>query len=176
MLLSDHSIPSHYHQIIHAAGKTIVFVIYMYSNWQDIPGCILVFEYAYLYLQKNKESNFKDVFTSAASQYQTSGTQDSIQKALQSVEVDKYKKSYMSQQNKTKLVEVITEVIVNHRMCKFLFKNKTDCVLIGTCQLRHCLLNGRGKPVVQCLFVFSLNYSASAWYKHSILYYIAECT
>ena len=82
----------------------------------------------------------------------------------------------MSQQNKTKLVEVITEVIVNHCMCKFLFKNKTDCVLIGTCQLRHCLLNGRGKPVVQCLFVFSLNYSASAWYKHSILYYIAECT
>ncbi|KAL4066358.1 hypothetical protein V8B97DRAFT_1980956 [Scleroderma yunnanense] len=80
-------------------------------------GCILVFEYAYFYLQeKEVAGDLKETFALAVREYQKSGTQDAVQRALQ-VAIKECK------EDKDKGTKIITDLVVKHRMSKKLLKS-----------------------------------------------------
>ena len=74
-------------------------------------GCLFIVEYSYFYLQSNDEDPIS-VFASAVMEYQTSGTQTSVCKALK-----KAIKHCGNDSNKLK--KAIIDIILDARMCKY---------------------------------------------------------
>jgi len=81
---------------------------YVFPNL--FKGCILIFEYSYFLLQKNRDaSNTLDL---AVKEYQSSGTQATVLNALQHAIKENSNGHY------DVLMQVIVDIIVKNCMCK----------------------------------------------------------
>ncbi|KAL4071226.1 hypothetical protein V8B97DRAFT_1852345, partial [Scleroderma yunnanense] len=85
--------------IVHSKSKTITHGV----------GCILVFEYSYFYSQAQGDQ--KDIVVHAFKEYQNSGTQAAVCKALQQA----IQQHHHSSDN---LQQAIMDIILANRMCK----------------------------------------------------------
>ncbi|KAL4082048.1 hypothetical protein V8B97DRAFT_157612 [Scleroderma yunnanense] len=74
---------------------------------KDVKGCILVFEYSYFYSQAQGDQ--KDIFVHAFKEYQNSGTQAAVCKALQQA----IQQHHHSSDN---LQQAIMDIILANRM------------------------------------------------------------
>lgn len=77
---------------------------------ENSTACILILEYSYFYLESNEEDPI-GVFASAIKEYQSSGTQTTVCKALK-------KAIKLHENDKAKLQEAIMGIILNSRMCE----------------------------------------------------------
>ncbi|KIM53387.1 hypothetical protein SCLCIDRAFT_1222844, partial [Scleroderma citrinum Foug A] len=72
-------------------------------------GCILVFEYSYFLLQKNRDT--RNTLDLAVKKYQSSGTQATVLSALQHA-INEYSNDHGV------LMQTIIDIIVDNCMCK----------------------------------------------------------
>lgn len=107
--MSDSSMVSPIHKLIaHGIGKVICPSSQYFPK--NYTGCILILEYSYFYLQSDEQDPIH-VFASAVKQYQSSGTQAAICKALK-------KAIQVHRDNKDKLQQAIIDIILDSRMCE----------------------------------------------------------
>ena len=76
---------------------------------KQFKACILVFEYSYFLLQQNGDA--RNTLALAVKEYQSSGTKATVLSALQHA-IKEHSNDYNA------LMPVITDIIVNNRMCK----------------------------------------------------------
>lgn len=107
--MSDGSMVSPIHKLIaHGIGKLICSSPEFFP--QNSTGCILILEYSYFYLQSDEQDPIH-VFASAVKQYQSSGTQAAVCKALK-------KAIQVHGNNKDKLQQAVIDIILDSRMCE----------------------------------------------------------
>ena len=87
-------------------------ISFSYILHKQFKGCILVFEYSYFLLQKNDDA--KNVLDLSVKEYQSSGTQATVLKALQHA-INEHENEHDA------LMQVIIDIILNNRMCKLFF-------------------------------------------------------
>ena len=92
--------------IIHGAGERYSFLLYSSNN---ITGCILIFEYLYFLLQRNK--NQRHTWELAINTYQKSGIQATVINSLQDA-IHQYENDHDI------LSKVIIDIIMDNQMCK----------------------------------------------------------
>jgi len=108
-LMSDGPMASPVHKLIaHGVGK--VMSSFLCISLKNSVACILILEYSYFYLESNEEDPI-GVFASAVKEYQSSGTQAAVCKALR-------KAIQAHENNEVKLQAAIMGIILNSRMCE----------------------------------------------------------
>ncbi|KAL4076514.1 hypothetical protein V8B97DRAFT_1453741 [Scleroderma yunnanense] len=84
---------------------------------ENSSGCVLILEYSYFYLQSNNSGGGPNgVFASAVKEYQYSGTQATVCKALQEA-------IQVHGDDKAGLQKAIINIILDFRMSKKLLKS-----------------------------------------------------
>jgi len=79
---------------------------------EHVKGCILILEYSYFYLQANADQ--KDIIALSVKEYQDSSIQNTVVVALQH-NIQEHNKDHI------KLQQTIFDIVVENRMCKFVF-------------------------------------------------------